>query len=72
MRVINKNFTGFVCGQYTRGHETAEGVMFYEEGKQQTLFIPAAGVDSGKLYRALKRMDTNVADLIKKIVRIVS
>jgi hypothetical protein len=70
MRVIPKTFTGFICGQYTRGHETAEGVMFYEDGKQTTLFVPYTNKDTSKLYRALKRLDANVADLVKKVVRI--
>lgn len=71
MRVIPKTFTGFICGQYNAPNgECFEGVMFYEDGKQQTLFLPEKGIDCGKLYRALKRLDKNVADLIKKVIRV--
>ena len=71
MRVIQKNFTGFICGQYTRGSETAEGVMFYEEGRQTTLFVSNEPAVTSKLYRALKNFKADVAAaLTKTIIRI--
>lgn len=72
MRVIPKAYTGFICGQYmTPNGECLEGVMFYEDGAQQTLFVPYESSETSKLYRALKRLDANVADLIKKTLRVV-
>lgn len=72
MRTINQNFTGFICGQYhsRETHETYEGVMFYEAGQPQTLFVPYTTKDLSKLCKALKRMESDVAaDLTKKVVR---
>lgn len=70
MRVINKTFTGFICGQYLAPNgECHSGVMFYEDGVQTTLF---ACVDANvrKLYKALKDLLPEAADLTTKIFRI--